>query len=249
MGMNYTFLTIIFIVVTLIYNFFIPKFNDETVERIKSKNNSWIIGDFILAIFVFLIVTVLFTLVFRNYLISTDCLNACLSTSQISCNCTVSNSLFAALVLLLQILNIVAFYQAFAYAYSYFAMIREFIVKVVMAIVAFIVILIAEIIISSLGLQALRFPKNEQWLNFLFTLVRYGSLIIYPLVVLFAVLKRYLFERTDEDDEYKPAKIIKKKEEKVIEEVEIIEDLEDDDELIEEEDYYYDDNEESNYYY
>ncbi len=243
--MNLTILTIVFILVTIIYDLFIPKFNEEAIERIKSRNNSYIVGDFIISIIVFLGITFLFTMVIKNYLVAEQCVKACLNTTD-SCLCTINNTLFGVIVMVLQLVNVVNLYQTFVHSYSYFSMTRDVVFKVITAIVMYCTIIAGEIIIASIKLPSIVFAGSDSWLNFLIKILVYGAVIIYPLVVLAAVLRRVYFEPYDIDDEYRPAKRVKKT--KTVT-TEVIEDLEEDDH--DSYDDYYGEKEDitSNYYY
>ncbi len=241
--MNLTFLIVVFILVTVIYDLFIPKFNDEVIERIKSRNNSYIVGDFIVSIIVFLGIAFLFTMVLKTYLLPELCVNSCLATSA-TCICTFKNTLFAVLVIVLQLINVVNLYQTFTHSYSYFAMTRDIVFKVILAIVMCCTVIAGEIITSGIKMTQLSFESPDTWLNILIKLLVYGAVIIYPIVVLLAVLKSLYFVKYDRDDEYRPAKIVRKK--KPITE-ELIEDLDEEEKY----DDYYGDAEDitSNYYY
>lgn len=248
--MDLSILVIVFVVVTVIYDLFIPKYNEEAIERIKSRNNSYVIGDLIVAVIIFLGISIIFSMVVKNYLLDAQCFALC-ETSVGNCLCVVNNSLIAFLTFLVQLVGIVNLYQTFAYSYSYFAMTRETIIKVVMAVLVFLTVIAGEIIVSSnVTLNNISFPDSEKWLNFIIKVIVYSPAIVYSLVVLIAIVKSLLFGRRDEDDEYMPAKPIKVVKEKKINYDEI-ENIDED-----EEDYndYYgtnndDDDLTSNYYY
>lgn len=138
--MDLSILVIVFVVVTVIYDLFIPKYNEEAIERIKSRNNSYVIGDLIVAVIIFLGISIIFSMVVKNYLLDAQCFALC-ETSVGNCLCVVNNSLIAFLTFLVQLVGIVNLYQTFAYSYSYFAMTRETIIKVVMAVLVFLTVI------------------------------------------------------------------------------------------------------------
>lgn len=208
--MNLIILILVFLVVVFIYDLFIPRYNDEAVERVKSRNNTYIVGDFILSIIVFLGISFLFTLLVKNYLLNADCYTVCMA--QTDCLCIFENSLLTVTAILIQILNIASFYQIFIHSYSYFAKLRDRIFKFVVAALALITAVAGEMLISSINLDKLSFASNDLWMNFFLNTLVYGAVIVFPLLVLYAILTDHYFSNKDSDDEYKPARAIKEKE-------------------------------------
>lgn len=208
--MNLIVLLIVFLIVLFIYDLFIPRYNEEAAERIRSRNNTYIVGDFIVSIIVFLGVSFLFTMLIKNYLVAADCFDLCVVGA--SCGCIFKDTLFAIVALLVQILNIASFYQIFIHSYSYFASLRDKVFKYIIAALALISTIAAEIIISSTPLNNLSFASSDASLNIIIKFLIYGSVIIFPALVFFAILTNHYFTTKDSDDEYRPAKVIKKQE-------------------------------------
>lgn len=171
--MNLTLAVLFVIVCTLVIEFFTYKKDDAELD---DRSIILVARDFVIDIFIYFALTLIFSLIFKNYLVNNDyfvCNN--------NCHIKVANTFYGILFLVFQILNLYNFFDSYAHTYRVYAQYQNTFWKILTVVLCIIAVLFNEFLLSNINLGILTFKFFI--FDILIKLVEYSVFFFLPLVI------------------------------------------------------------------
>lgn len=190
--MNLTISIFILIICTIIIDFFSFKRDKDIILKTGVKKR--IIDELFVDCLTYMIFTLIFSLIFKYALVSSEYF-----TCNNKCHILVSNGFVGLILLILQVLNIYNFYDSYVHSFRIFSEYQDMFNKIFVFFLGVFTILFNEFILSNIDLSILYFKYS--FINIFLVLVNYSLFIFLPLVILFKELRnRYIFRKREEKE-------------------------------------------------